>query len=179
MSTSAEGPAPGSGRVRLRAVPYEEPVAQRLVEAVQQEYVARYGGRDGAVVDSAEFEPPRGAFLVAEVDGVPVGCGAWRMHAPGVAEIKRVYVAPGLRRRGVAGVVVAALEAGAVRAGCRAIVLNSGNRQPEALALYRAAGYTPVRAYGLYADAPGAVFLGKDLPDTGPGSAGREQPWAS
>ena len=182
MSTSAERPSPAGGIVRLRAVPYGDPVAQRLVEAVQQEYVARYGGRDGAVVDPAEFDLPRGVFLVAEVDGVPVGCGAWRRHAPGVAEIKRVYVAPDFRRRGVAGAVVAALEASAGQAGCREVVLNSGNRQPEALALYRAAGYTPVRAYGLYADAPGAVFLGKDLPETGAGSAGsagKEEPWAS
>jgi hypothetical protein len=50
-------------------------------------------------------------------------------------------------------------------------VLNSGDRQPEALALYRGAGYRPVPGYGVYADAPGAVFLGKDL--------GEERSWAS
>ena len=54
-----------------------------LVEQVQQEYVQRYGGRDAAVVDPAEFLPPRGIFLVAEVDGVPAGCGAWRALVAG------------------------------------------------------------------------------------------------
>lgn len=159
--------------VALRAVGYDDPVAQRLVAAVQQEYVARYGGPDGAVVDPAEFAAPDGLFLVVEVDGVAAGCGAWRRHDAGTVEIKRVYVAPAFRRRGLARLLVAALERSAAAAGHRAVVLNTGARQPEALALYAAAGYRPVPGYGLYADAPGAVFLGKAL-DPGETS----QPWA-
>ena len=162
MSTSAECGLPG-GTAVVRALPYSDPVAQHLVERVQQEYVQRYGGRDAAVVGPAEFEPPEGLFLVAFVDGAPAGCGAWRVHEPGVVEIKRVYVEPAYRRRGLAQRIVAELEWSAGRAGHRAVVLNSGNRQPEALALYAAAGYEPVPAFGVYATAPGAVFLGKDL----------------
>ena len=174
MSTSAE----------LRPVGYADPVAQHLVERVQQEYVVRYGGPDGAVVDPAEFEPPAGLFLVAEVDGVPAGCGAWRVHGTGVVEVKRVYVEPALRRRGLAALLMAELERTAAAAGHRAVVLNSGSRQPEALALYARRGYGPVPGYGVYADAPDAVFLGKDLTGEGlPGahriSAGEEQSWAS
>ena len=147
----------------LRAVGYADPVAQHLVERVQQEYVLRYGGRDAAVVDPAEFTPPAGLFLVAEVDGVPAGCGAWRVHEPGVAEVKRVYVEPAFRWQGLAQLLMAALEESAAAAGCRSVVLNSGSRQPEALALYAALGYTSAPGYGVYADAPGAVFLGKRL----------------
>ncbi|MGY1636418.1 GNAT family N-acetyltransferase [Geodermatophilus sp. SYSU D00742] len=170
MSTSAERvPA------RLRAVPYDDPVARALVARVQQEYVARYGGPDEAVVDPAEFVPPAGLFLVAEVDGVPAGCGAWRVHADGVVEVKRVYVEPAFRRRGLAQVVMTELERSAAAAGHRAVVLNSGDRQPEALALYAALGYTPVAGYGIYADAPGAVFLGKELAR----ADGEEPAWAS
>jgi GNAT superfamily N-acetyltransferase len=138
-------------------------VAHDLVEQVQQEYVQRYGGRDAAVVDAAEFLPPLGIFLVAEIDGEPAGCGAWRVLSPGVAEIKRVYVVPRFRRRGVAQVVVRALEAGAARAGHASVVLNTGLEQPEALALYADLGYSPVEGYGIYATSPGAVILGKDL----------------
>ena len=177
MSTSAEHRARDASAVRLRAVPYRAPLAQRLVERVQQEYVVRYGGPDGAVVDPAEFEPPAGVFLVAEVDGVPAGCGAWRVHAPGVVEIKRVYVEPAFRRQGLARLVVQALESSAARAGHRAVVLNTGDRQPEALALYAAAGYRPVPGYGIYADAHGAVFLGKDLPSAPLET--EEAPWVS
>ncbi|CCH89832.1 GCN5-related N-acetyltransferase [Modestobacter italicus] len=172
MSTSAE-----PGRVRLRAVGYADPVAQHLVERVQQEYVVRYGGRDAAVVDPAEFSPPLGLFLVAEVDGVPAGCGGWRSSGDGVAEVKRMYVEPAFRRRGIAALVLAELERSAAAAGHRQLVLNSGDRQPEALALYDRAGYSPVAGYGVYADSPDAVFLGKQL--TAPATAEEEDAWAS
>jgi GNAT superfamily N-acetyltransferase len=156
MSTSAERP-------RLRPVGYADPVAQHLIERVQQEYVVRYGGRDAAVVDPAEFSPPFGLFLVAEVGGAPAGCGGWRAHADGAAELKRMYVEPAFRRRGIAALVLAELERTAAGAGHHRLLLNSGDRQPEALALYARAGYAPVTGYGVYADEPGAVFLGKDL----------------
>ena len=184
MSTSdrsAERRLPDGTVVRLRAVGYGDPVAHELVERVQQEYVVRYGGPDAAVVDAAEFVPPVGLFLVASVDGVPAGCGAWRVHGPGVAEVKRVYVEPRFRRLGLARLVVRALEDGAAGAGHRAVVLNTGDRQPEALALYAELGYRPVAGYGVYAGEAGAVFLGKDLPASGaaPGGAGEERTWAS
>ena len=169
MSTSGD-----RGPVRLRAVGYADPVAQDLVERVQQEYVVRYGGRDAAVVDPAEFSPPLGLFLVVEAGGVPAGCGGWRAHDDGAAEIKRMYVEPAFRRRGIAAQVLAELERTAAAAGHRRLLLNSGERQPEALALYARAGYTPVAGYGVYADAPDAVFLGKDLTE-----AGEEDAWAS
>ncbi len=160
MCTSDRRPHP---RVELRAVGYDDPVAVDLVERVQQEYVVRYGGRDAAVVDPAEFSPPEGLFLVAEVGGVPAGCGGWRVHDAGVVELKRMYVDPGFRRHGIARRLLAELEATAAAAGHGRLVLNSGGRQPEALALYARAGYTPVPGYGVYAESPEAVFLGKDL----------------
>jgi GNAT superfamily N-acetyltransferase len=185
MSTSAEHRLRDGTRVTLRAVPYDDPVARDLVARVQQEYVERYGGPDEAPVDPAEFVSPAGLFLVAEVDGEPAGCGAWRRHVEGgapddadTAEMKRVYVAPAFRRRGLAQVVVAELEGTARRAGYRAFVLNSGDRQPEALALYTALGYRPVPGYGVYADGEGAVFLGKDLVDEDL-TDGEVAPWAS
>src|SRR4051794_20846597 len=176
MRTSAERVLRDGRTAVLRAVPYEDPVATGLVARVQQEYVLRYGGPDGAVVDPAEFRPPAGSFLVAEVDGVPAGCGAWRVHGPGVVEVKRVYVEPSFRRLGLAHVLLDALELTAARAGHRAVVLNSGYRQPEALALYDRAGYGPVPGDGVYADAPGAFFLGKELPLELPEE---ESSWAS
>jgi GNAT superfamily N-acetyltransferase len=174
MRTSAEHPA------ALRALPYDHPVAQHLVERVQQEYVQRYGGRDGAVVDPAEFLPPRGIFLVAEVAGVAAGCGAWRAHGPGTAELKRVYVEPGFRRQGLAQRLMAELERTALEAGYRSLVLNSGGRQPEALALYAQLGYRDVPGYGIYAAAPDARFLGKDLlAGAGATDDEEERPWGS
>jgi GNAT superfamily N-acetyltransferase len=174
MSTSAE--LRDGTAATLRPLPYDHPVAHDLVEQVQEEYVQRYGGRDAAVVDAAEFLPPLGIFLVAEIDGEPAGCGAWRALSPGVAEIKRVYVVPRFRRRGLAQVIVGALEEGADRAGHGRVVLNTGNEQPEAIALYTDLGYLPIEGYGIYACSPGAVFLGKDLR---PGSEAEGSSWAS
>jgi GNAT superfamily N-acetyltransferase len=168
MSTSAE----------LRTVGYADPVAQLLIERVQQEYVVRYGGRDAAVVDPTEFSPPLGLFLVAEVDGVAAGCGGWRAHGSGVVELKRMYVESAFRRRGIAALLLTELERSAAAAGHRHLLLNTGDRQPEALALYARAGYTPVAGYGVYADSPGAVFLGKDLP-AAPADELEEDAWAS
>jgi GNAT superfamily N-acetyltransferase len=175
MSTSAERLRDGTA-VTLRPLPYDHPVAHDLVEQVQEEYVRRYGGRDAAVVDAAEFLPPLGIFLVAEIDGEPAGCGAWRVLSPGVAEIKRVYVVPRFRRRGLAQVVVGALEDGAASAGHTSVVLNTGQEQPEALALYADLGYGPIEGFGIYACSPGAVFLGKDL---APGTETEGSSWAS
>ena len=155
-----------TSEVILRPGSYADPQVQGLVEAVQQEYVVRYGGRDAMEVDPAEVLPPAGLLLVAEVGGRAVGCGAWRLHGPGAVEVKRMYVVPGARRRGVAEALLTRLEATAAAAGHRRAVLNTGDRQPEALALYARAGYTPVAGYGRYADAPGAVFLGKNLEES-------------
>jgi ribosomal protein S18 acetylase RimI-like enzyme len=174
MSTSAEVVLRDGGRARLRPVPYDDPVAQELIARVQQEYVRRYGGPDESPVMPGEFTPPHGVFLVAEIDGVPAGTGAWRTLGDGRAEMKRVYVEPAFRRRGLAQVLVEALEADAARAGIRSLELNSGPEQPEALALYALLGYTPVTGFGVYACHPDAVFLGKDL---SPGEG--EQSWAS
>ena len=106
--------------------------------------------------------------------GEPVGSGAWRALGVGVAEMKRVYVVPRLRRRGLAQLIVDTREGSAARRGCRSMVLNSGAEQPEALRLYERLGYGPVTPYGVYACARDAVFLGKDLPAVAPCSSGRD-----
>ncbi len=162
MPTSTER-LPDGSTVRLRALAYDDPLSRYLVEQVQQEYVVRYGGRDAAAVDPADFRPPAGLFLVAEVEGMPAGCGAWRVRPTGDVEIKRVYVEPSFRRRGLAQRLMAALEVSAARAGHRCVVLNTGQQQPEALALYAGLGYRPVAGYGVYSCAPDAVFLGREL----------------
>src|SRR4051794_41926122 len=97
MSTSAEAVLRDGRVVRLASAPYDDPVARELVARVQAEYTERYGGPDAAVVDPAGFLPPVGLFLVAEVDGVPAGGGAWRGRGPRGRGGERVEGGPAVR----------------------------------------------------------------------------------
>ena len=132
---------------------------------MQLEYVRRYGGEgDTAPVDTTEFDGPHGAFFMIYVDGVPAAMGGWRRHGDdGTAEIKRMYVRPMFQRRGLARVILAEIERTAAAAGLTRLILETGLAQPEAVALYRSAGYQDVPAFGFYADEPLSVHLGKTL----------------
>ncbi|CAB4937573.1 unannotated protein [freshwater metagenome] len=137
-------------------VPITHPDAQALIEAVQAEYVARYGGQDESPIDPADFEEPLGRFYVGYLDGTPVATGAWRrssvraLGAQVTAEVKRMYVVPTAQRRGVARRMLTHLEATAAEAGIEAMVLETGMKQPEAIALYTSSGYEPIAGFGHY-----------------------------
>lgn len=143
--------------------PYDDPDVVRLVAEVQQEYVVRYGGEDEAAVDLAEFGPPLGRFFVGLLDAVASVTGGWRRTGDGAAEIKRMYVVPPARGRGLARRMLAELEASAVAAGAVRVVLNTGDQQPEAIGLYESSGYHRIGGFGHYADTPGALFYGKTV----------------
>jgi GNAT superfamily N-acetyltransferase len=134
----------------IRIEPFDSPSARLLIEAVQQEYVWRYGGRDATPVDPAQFAPPRGLFLVVYADGIPVGCGGWRVHGMD-AEIKRMFVIGEMRGRGLARRLLAEIEASAAAAGLTRTILETGLKQPEAIALYESSGYTEIPGFGIYA----------------------------
>jgi GNAT superfamily N-acetyltransferase len=149
--------------VDIRVVPYDHPDASVMIEALQGEYVKRYGGRDRTKVHPSQFAPPLGLFLIGYTDTEPVACGGWRVHEDGVVEIKRMYVVPDARGRGLARAMLAELELTAKRAGNRQIVLETGGKQPEAIGLYLSSGFTPVPSFGIYADNEAAMHLGKML----------------
>jgi GNAT superfamily N-acetyltransferase len=121
---------------------------------LQQEYVRRYGGSDKTPVDPKEFAPPLGAFRLVWLDGRAVGCGGVRVVDDGTAEIKRMYVEPDARGNGIARALLAELEAEAVRLGCHTMRLETGTKQPEAMALYESVGYELIESYGIHANSP-------------------------
>ena len=118
------------------------------------------------VVADGDVTGDRGAFLVARSrgsGGEAVGCGAVRLIEPATAEVKRMYVVPAWRGRGVGWRILAALEDWAVRAGCTRLVLETGDLQPDANRLYERAGFVRVPCFGEYADAPASVCYEKRL----------------
>ncbi|MFF4954529.1 GNAT family N-acetyltransferase [Streptomyces chattanoogensis] len=153
----AEVPPVAVPPVEIRPVRYDHPDAVRLDALVQQEYARRYGDGDMTPLDPAMFAPPHGAYLIAYEGTRPVATGGWRVqedadkgYAPGDAEIKRMFVIPEARGRGLARQILAVLEADARAAGRSRMVLETGIKQPEALELYASSGYVHVKKFGLY-----------------------------
>lgn len=97
--------------------------------------------------DDAEMVPPRGAFLIASVEGEPLACGAVKTIAPGTASLKRMWVADEARGLGLGRRMLAALEGEARSLGLTTLRLETNRALTEAVRLYRSAGYVEVSAF--------------------------------
>jgi GNAT superfamily N-acetyltransferase len=129
-------------------VTQDDPRAQPLLDALAVEYAQRYEATPQAVrtwltaVPIAEFAPPDGGFVIGEVDGASVTGGAFQRFDTETAELKRIWTDQAHRRRGLATALLVELEKTIAARGYRRVYLTTGNRQPEAEALYESAGYT-------------------------------------
>jgi len=122
------------------------------VRAQQEELRGRDGAGDiGPTREAWMFELPDGVFLVSRSEGRAVGCGGICRFDGTRAELKRMYVVPDERGRGLGRGLLEALEAEARRLGYAGIVLETGELQPESLGLYASAGYERIPCYGVYA----------------------------
>ena len=149
----------------LRSADPRSPEAAELIAALSRELAARYDFSDDG---SGNFNPqdaavPRSEFLLGFVEGRPVACGAFRPMDDRAAEIKRMYVIPAQRGRGYSKLVLAELEARAARMGYEIARLETGARQPEAIALYERAGYRRIPKYEIYIENPLSICFEKDL----------------
>jgi GNAT superfamily N-acetyltransferase len=138
----------------VRPVRLSDPVVAPLLAGLAAHYEELYGPNDEmAKVAAEEFDPPAGLFVAVVEDGTVVAGGGFRALAPGVCEIKRMWTHPAQRRRGLASAVLGELEERARGAGYHTVRLETGPRQPGAVALYSARGYGRVEPYGWYAQA--------------------------
>ncbi|MGA7675632.1 MAG: GNAT family N-acetyltransferase [Rhizomicrobium sp.] len=138
------------------------PAAQRLIAALDEDIVSRYPGESTNGIDVAGFEAAGGVFVVCYVDDMPVACGAFRPFE-GSAEIKRMYVVPALRGRGLARAMLDFLEAEAARRGFSRAILETGRKMTEALGLYRSRGWREIPVFGPYVGDPKSICFEKRL----------------
>ena len=152
-------------KLSFRPVPLEDDPAAALASAMRAEMAALYDDLD---IDSpdmpkagpAELGPPGGIFLVGSDSGRPVCCGGLKRLTDEACEIKRMYVTPEARGRGVGRHLLEALERTAKELGYRVTRLDTGPRQPGAERLYRRAGYRPIDNFNAN---PVASFFGEKV----------------
>jgi GNAT superfamily N-acetyltransferase len=134
-------------RLRFVAVGQQDPLAEPLLAELAVEYASRYGATEDAVskwlrgYPADEFAPPGGGLLIGLVDDQPVTGGAFRRFDDATAELKRIWTDSRYRRRGYAKALLVELEAEIAARGYRRVYLTTGDRQPEAEALYLSVGY--------------------------------------
>jgi len=155
----------------LAEVGWDDPDAAMLRDTQQAEMRALYGDEDEPV----PFREPAAitAMVVLRADDVPVACGALRRvtlgswgdgaPGPGTGELKRMFVRRQWRGRGLSRLVLAELEDRARAQGLHRLVLETGDLQTAAVALYESAGYVRTAPYGGYADSPRSLCFAKDL----------------
>jgi putative acetyltransferase len=100
-------------------------------------------------------------FVVADLKGRAVGCGAIKEFEPETMEVKRMYTLPEYRGKGIAAAVLDELERWAAELGCGRCVLETGMKQPEAIRLYEKSGYSEISNYGQYIGMENSVCFEK------------------
>jgi putative acetyltransferase len=138
--------------------------ALALIRSLSAELGARYGDDGAGAFKPGDVDVAGAAFVVARLDGRPVGCGALRPLEPGVGEVKRMFVESTMRGRGISRLILRKIEAVAAEFGYQALRLETGLRQPEAIGLYETSGYRRTPCYGIYVDNPLSVCFEKQLP---------------
>lgn len=149
--------------IKIRLADFDDPDVQSLVAENLRDLSERYGGTgDDTPISGKDFTPPEGAFFVAELGGRLIGSAGWRRHGPD-AELKRMFTLAAARGRGVARRMLATIEESARVAGCTRVILETGDKQPEAIALYESAGYVRIEDFGFYRGHEGVLSYGKAL----------------
>ena len=140
----------------------DQPDVHALIGELDAYLYSLYPAENVYALDIGSLLHPSVLFAVArDADGASVGCGAIVMKAE-YGEVKRMYVRPQARGRGIARRLIESLEAKAVEHGCRTFMLETGPTQPEALIVYERLGYKYRGPFGDYPDDPLSVFMEKN-----------------
>jgi GNAT superfamily N-acetyltransferase len=151
--------------ITIAPEPFDSADARRLITALDEHLASRYvpEQRFGPNLKPEQIADGLGTFVIARTDGRAVGCGALRRLDEDSAEVKRMYVEPDMRGNGVANRVLDHLEKVGRDLGVHRLVLETGIYQAEAIALYRRAGFQPIRCWGEYAESVTSVCFEKRI----------------
>jgi GNAT superfamily N-acetyltransferase len=153
-----------TAKVILNRESPSSPEALQLIDQLSTELGELYADDGGAnSYNPQEASAPGAAFLIARIEGQPVGCGAIRPLAGATGEVKRMFVVPEARGQGISRLILDQLERLAIELGYQRLKLETGILQPRAIALYESAGYYRVARYGYYVADPRSVCFEKEL----------------
>ena len=156
---------------QVRRATLSSPDAARLIAALNSELTATFPepGATHFSLSDAHVAPGDGAFVIAYLDDLAVGCGAVRRLDETTAELKRMYVDPSVRGQGVGRSLLEALEHEARLLGVAKVVLETGTRLAPAIKMYEAAGYVRIPLFGEYLSSPDtSICFAKSLTEQGP-----------
>jgi GNAT superfamily N-acetyltransferase len=145
-------------------------VARQLIRELDADLLQRYPNQWIHGLHPDDVLDPGLIFVVARAGTRAVGCGALRKLGPGMAEVKRMFIAPGFRGRGYSRMILTFLESKARSSGYLTLRLETGKKQPEAIGLYVSAGYREIPSYGEYVGNPFSVCFEKVLQEGTPAS---------
>ena len=149
--------------ITLRVESPRQPDVVRLIEALDVYQSGLYPPESNHFLDPVALSGPDLRFFVARQAGQAVGCGAIRIDPAGYGEVKRMFVSPEARGLKIGRRILDRIEEEARREGLACLRLETGIHQPEALGLYRSAGYVDRDAFGDYSPDPLSVFMEKRL----------------
>lgn len=139
-----------------------DPDFMSLVEKLDKDLWERYGQ------DQKKYAPHNkleylDTVVIAYADNIPAGCGCIKQFEGSITEVKRMFVEPAQRRKGIAAAILKELETWAKELNYTHTILDTGNNQPEAISLYKKSGYLVIENYGPFADMPEIICMKKSL----------------
>jgi GNAT superfamily N-acetyltransferase len=148
--------------IRIERTDSESEDFVKLVQHLDRDLAERDGNEHDFYAQFNKIAQLKNVVL-AYADGIPAGCGAFKEWAPGIVEMKRMYVPPEFRGKGIASLVLSELEKWAGELYYKSAVLETGKRQPEAIRLYEKNGYALIPNYGQYEGVENSVCFKKEI----------------
>ncbi len=150
------------GTYQLTRTDSSDPAFRELVAELDKDLAIRDGDEHAFFAQFNKLDDIKHVIVVMH-SNVPVGCGAFKPFDGDAVEVKRMYVPPAQRQKGIASVVLRELELWAQELWCQRCVLETGQKQPEAIALYSKRGYHIIPNYGQYIGVDSSVCFEKRL----------------